>query len=219
MATSDKPLVGVMGGTFDPVHFGHLHAAFELCHALSFDHVRLVPCFKPVHRDEPIAGPVDRLGMLKVAVEGVSELVVDDIEFQRDSPSFSFDTLVALGERLPDVQLCLVLGSDCFNSFASWYRWEEILDLVPVVVIQRPGEVLQSDDLPVPVVSFPSSVEVRQRLFKEVFPCVISFDVAHFDVSASGVRQCFSEGLVPHFLLPRKVIDYVQSNRLYNCRA
>jgi len=133
-------MIGVLGGTFDPVHFGHLRPALEVCQALGLRELRLVPLRCAVHRPQPLASPEQRLAMLRAAVAGEPGLTIDDRELRRPGPSYTFDTLRELrAEQGPKQGLCLLLGADAFRGFLSWQRPEGILDLAHLVVMRRPA--------------------------------------------------------------------------------
>ena len=131
--------IGVFGGTFDPIHYGHLRTAFEMLQALRFDEVRFMPCGSPPHRGAPIADAELRLQMVKVATEGQHGFVVDDRELLRDGPSYSVDTLTALRGEFPLRPIALIIGMDAFLGLPKWYQWREILQLAHIVVAHRPG--------------------------------------------------------------------------------
>ena len=131
--------IGLFGGTFDPIHFGHLRPAFELCQALKLAEVRFMPAGSPPHRSPTLANAELRLAMVKAAVAGEKSFVVDDREVRRSGASYSVDTLTELRAEFPDRSLCLMLGMDAFLGLPNWHRWREILDLAHVVVWHRPG--------------------------------------------------------------------------------
>lgn len=133
------PPTGIFGGSFDPVHLGHLRTAFELCTALGLGEVRLVPSARPPHRSPAVAPAALRLQMLTSAVAGVPGLVVDDREHHRGGPSWTVDTLQSFRDEAPDRALCLIVGMDAFLGLPGWHRWSHIFELAHVVVACRPG--------------------------------------------------------------------------------
>jgi nicotinate-nucleotide adenylyltransferase len=131
--------IGLFGGTFDPIHYGHLRTAFELWQTLKLAEVRFLPSGSPPHRDETVASAELRLAMVKAAVADIPAFVVDDREVRRSGLSYSVDTLTELRRENPDRSLCLLLGMDAFLGLPSWRRWRELLDLTNLVVVNRPG--------------------------------------------------------------------------------
>src|SRR5476651_2279340 len=130
--------IGILGGTFDPIHFGHLRMALELYQALDLAEVRLIPCYQPVHRKQPVATPEQRLAMVHKAIDREPALQVDACEIERQGPSYTIDTLITLHERLPNTPLCIFMGIDALLNFPSWHKWEAILQLAHLVVAHRP---------------------------------------------------------------------------------
>lgn len=133
-----EPL-GVFGGTFDPIHYGHLRTAFELWQALRLAQVLFLPTGNPPHREAPLASSELRLQMVRAAVAGQPGFAVDDREIRRSGVSYSVDTLTDLRREHPDRSLCLLLGMDAFLGMPTWHRWREIFGLAHVVVAHRPG--------------------------------------------------------------------------------
>jgi nicotinate-nucleotide adenylyltransferase len=131
--------IGVFGGTFDPIHYGHLRTAFELWQALRLAQVRFLPAGNPPHREAPLADSTLRLEMVRAAVAGQSGFMVDDREIHREGMSYTIDTLIELRADFPERSLCLLLGMDAFLGMPTWHRWRELFDLCHVVVAHRPG--------------------------------------------------------------------------------
>ena len=138
-----KP-IGIFGGTFDPIHYGHLRTAFELLQTLDFEAVRFVPCGDPPHRGVTFASAALRLEMVRAATRDEPRFVVDDRELRREGPSYSIDTLMSLREEFPDRSLCLITGMDAFLGLPTWHRSDEILDFAHMWLHTGPDGGLQA---------------------------------------------------------------------------
>ena len=143
----DRPLA-LLGGTFDPVHYGHLRLADELRRALAPLEMRLVPARDPPHRETPAASAADRLAMLRLAVEEFPALAIDGRELARDGKSYTVLTLEELRADAPERPLVLVLGADALLGLPTWHRWHDVLALAHLVVVARPGTMLAIDGMP-----------------------------------------------------------------------
>jgi len=204
----------ILGGTFDPVHFGHLRMATELAEALAVSEVSLLPCFKAVHKQGVAATAEQRLKMLELAVEGDPLLSVDVRELARKESSYTYDTLVQLKEELPNESIVLAMGSDAFDSLPSWYKVERFAELCHVVVMQRPGSV--SDTLGqgartlgfTPVSGFESLSTASVGLFLEL-------QLNLLEISSSDIRGRAEQGQSIRYLLPSAVSDFICDNAIY----
>ncbi|MBL4832975.1 MAG: nicotinate-nucleotide adenylyltransferase [Pseudomonas sp.] len=206
--------IGLLGGTFDPVHYGHLRGALEAAECLSLDELRLIPSARPPHRGQPGATAEQRLDMVRLAAGGVAGMVVDDRELQRDRPSYTLETLESLRSELGDtVTLFMILGWDAFGGLPAWHRWDELLGLCNLVILQRPDydpelpEVLK-DLLAARSVSEPGSANARSGQIV----CLTQTPLA---ISATHIRQLLKERRSPRFLLPDAVLEYIETNGLY----
>ena len=204
-------MIGILGGTFDPIHYGHLRAALELKELFELDYVRLIPCAKPVHRNSPMATAVQRLEMLQIATQNQTDLIVDAQELQREGGSFTFDTLTTLRYHYPETSLLLFIGSDAFNEFTTWFRWQELFDLAHVVVITRPNAVLN------PLNDFFKTrlTDDRQILKRELAGRLFFQEITQMAISATAIRALIAAQQNPRFLLPDAVLDYNSHHQLY----
>ncbi|MFO7604224.1 MAG: nicotinate-nucleotide adenylyltransferase [Gammaproteobacteria bacterium] len=209
-------MIGIFGGTFDPVHFGHLRPALEVMQMLRLREVRLLPCGQPPHRHAPFASGPDRLAMLRLAVDGQAGFVVDDRELRRAGPSYMVDTLASLKQGC-DESLCLLLGLDAFALLPSWHRWQDILALSHIVVMQRPGmtrALLSQDDVwrqTLPQVEVDSVEALNEHAAGKVY----FQEVTALDISATAIRQALQRGESVRYLLPDPVYHYLQQRHLY----
>ena len=206
--------IGVLGGTFDPVHIAHLRGALEVVEALQLDELRMVPSARPPHRDTPQVSAQDRLAMVQAAVQGLPRLVVDDRELKREKPSYTLDTLESMRAELdPHDQLILLLGWDAFCGLPSWHRWEELLQHCHIVVLQRPDADTELPDALRNLVAA-RSISDPQALKG---PCgQITFVwQAPLAVSATQIRQLLASGKSVRFLVPDAVLAYIEAHGLY----
>jgi len=212
--------IGILGGTFDPIHFGHLRLAHELGQALKLDEVRFIPSGTPPHRSEPRAPAADRLAMVKVAIEGNPMFAVDERELHRTGPGYTVDTLMDLRSEFGSSRpLVLLLGADAFLELATWSRWHELFALAHVVIAHRPGFPVDSwhAHMPQPLAKEYSARLVQQPLAVHLAPCggIAVWAITALDISATMIREAVQTGMSPRYLLPDSVLDYIQAKRLY----
>ena len=204
-------MIGILGGTFDPIHYGHLRSALELKALFELDHVRLIPCAQPVHRDSPTATATQRLEMLQLAVKNHTDFIVDTQELQRAGGSYTFDTLTALRSNYPKVPLLLFIGSDAFNDFTTWFRWKELFNLAHVVVITRPNATLNPLNE-----FFKTHLTNDKKILKQEVAGLLFFQqITQLEISATAIRGMITTRKNPCFLLPDAVIDYIYQHQLY----
>ncbi|WP_068830358.1 nicotinate-nucleotide adenylyltransferase [Pseudomonas sp. BMS12] len=206
--------IGLLGGTFNPVHIGHLRAALEVAEYMGLDELRLIPSARPPHRETPQASAEQRLAMVELAVAGESLLKVDDRELQRDKPSFTYDTLESVrGELAADDQLFLLLGWDAFCGLPSWHRWQELLEHCHILVLQRPDtgneppEALR-DLLAARSENDPLSLLGPGGQISFIWQTPLA-------VSATQVRQLLAQGRSVRYLVPDAVLAYIHAHGLY----
>ena len=212
--------IALLGGTFDPVHYGHLHFADDVRRALGLAEVRLTPAGDPPHRGGPAASAADRLAMLQLAVAEFPGLTVDDRELRRPGKSYTVLTLAELREEFPALPLLLLLGADAFRGLPSWHRWREIVDLAHVVVVERPGVILEAD-LPAPLrpIWRERRVDDPAALFGRPAGAIFVQPIPPLAVSASAIREILAQGSGSveklRGLLPPAVLAYIELHHLY----
>ncbi|WP_328988023.1 nicotinate-nucleotide adenylyltransferase [Thiorhodovibrio winogradskyi] len=208
-------MIGVFGGTFDPIHFGHLRPAFEVYQRLGLEQLRLIPLNQAVHRPQPVASGEQRLRMLEAAIAGQPGLIADRRELDRAGLSRTLDTLISLrGELGSDLSLCLLVGGDAFESFADWYRPEEILQLAHLIVMRRPQARTSTD---------PRLRDLLARhrgsdpeCLRQAPAGAIWFqEVTQMAISASAIRAALSQGRSPRYLLPDSVLAMIHASGVY----
>jgi len=215
-SVNNMPAIGILGGTFDPVHFGHLRSALEVCQQLNLDHVRLIPCHVPPHRPQPQAKAAERRLLLELSVKSAAQLVVDDRELQREGPSYSVDTLQSLRHEFPENPLFLIIGSDAFRRLDSWSRWTEILDLAHIVLMQRAAEPLDlSPELQQWLAENLAQPEDSALLAGKIWPV----DVTALAISATNIRAQRDAGQSVQFLVPEAVLTAIEQLGLYPAKT
>jgi nicotinate-nucleotide adenylyltransferase len=217
MAATLPAPVGVFGGTFDPIHFGHLRPALELYEQLGLQRVHIIPCAVPPHRPQPHASAEQRLAMLELALTGQPELVIDTRELERSGPSYMADTLASLREEVGETPLCLLLGVDAFLGLPGWKRWEQLLELAHIVVAHRPGWQLQQENMPQALRQALSSrwLESASQLRECPAGRVWLQGVTQLAISATDIRERIAAGYSANYLLPATVWQYIQQQGLY----
>jgi nicotinate-nucleotide adenylyltransferase len=212
--------IGIFGGTFDPIHFGHLRLAQEIAEFLRIGEVRFVPGGTPPHRAAPQVTAEQRLAMVELAIAGNPLFALDEREVRRSGPGYTVDTLAevrrAVGAQRP---LCLLLGADAFLELATWHRWHELFALAHVVVAHRPGFPPESwpARMPEPLAREYAARLVRQPFAVHLAPAggIATVAIAALDISASLIRDSLARGVSPRYLLPDPVLDYIRSHGLY----
>lgn len=213
-------VLGVLGGTFDPVHYGHLRAADEVQRILGLAELRLVPAGDPPHRLVPGASAAHRLAMLRLAVLEFPALGVDAREVSRTGKSYTFDTLTDLRREHPARPLALIVGADAFAGLPSWHRWRELFDLAHVVVVTRPGAALAGaltgalgDEWKRRLASEPAALESARS--GTIFPVPVTPQ----PISATAIREALARGPSGiddvRGLLPPAVLTYIDRHQLY----
>jgi nicotinate-nucleotide adenylyltransferase len=200
--------IGIFGGTFDPIHYGHLRIAFELWQALRLAEVRLLPTGTPPHRTEIHADAALRLAMVQAAVADQPAFVVDDREVRRSGLSYSVDTLAELRNEYPERSLCLLLGMDAFLGLPNWHRWRELFDISHVVVAQRPGWKAPTMG-PLGEVMVDRGTGSVRELHEHRSGRIYIHAGTQLEISSTELRQLIVAGRDPRYLVPdpvRKII-------------
>ena len=197
--------LGVLGGTFDPIHNGHLAAAAAAQHALSLESIVLIPSRIPPHRADPVGASAEhRLAMTRLAAADRPGWAASDIELGREGPSYTYDTLVALGR--PGSQLFFIIGADAFAEIATWSRYPAVMDLANFVVVSRPGITLDSLRERVPSA-------FRRHSAADTRVILVAADTP--DVSSTHIRRRVQTGEPIAGLVPDSVAAYIAAHRLY----
>ncbi len=211
-----KP-IAILGGTFDPVHVGHLRIALEIQQAYDLAEVRFIPCWQPVHRDKPFATPEQRLAMLDAAIENQPMFKIDDCEIQRQGPSYTIDTIEMLRQKFPRTPLCLILGLDAWSGFATWHRYEDILRLAHLIIAMRPSYLLPQTGKVAELLKQHQTQDVS-ALHTSLGGKILVHADTSIDIAATTLRDMIAKGQNPQGLLPDSIYDYIVKHHLYSER-
>jgi len=210
--------VGILGGTFDPIHYAHLRLAEEVADALDLAQVRFVPASIPPHRASPQVSATHRADMVRLACADNARFALDDRECRRAGPSYTVDTLLELRAELGSAcSLCLLMGLDAFLGLTTWSRWERLFELAHIVIAHRPGFALDPAAVPAALAReldarrAQSTRELRQSWAGLVWLQAIT----PLDISATAIREAIRERRSPRYLLPDSVLDYIHRSSLY----
>lgn len=209
--------LGVLGGTFDPVHLGHLAVARVATAALALDGVRFIPAHVPPHRAGPHASAADRLAMTALAIEGTPGWSVSDMEIRRAGPSYSYDTLTALAaaDHLAASQICFLIGTDAFAEIATWSRYPAVLDLAHFVVVARPGFGIGTLRTRVPALAERMTTPEGLARGPAGATRIVLLEAATPDVSSTAIRARAARGESLEGLVSAPVAQYIRQHALY----
>lgn len=206
-------MIGILGGTFDPVHYGHLRTALDVQEALGLDRVHFVPLRHAVHREQPSVSAELRAAMVEAAIADHPGFVMDERELHSSAPSYSLNTLQSFHRQMPGERLCFLLGMDAFSGFLQWRQPMGILELAHLVVMHRPGEELHNQQLRQLVDE--RHAEQPEQLCQRQGGYIHFQPVTQLDISASDIRRRASQGLSPRYLLPDAVATIIARLQLY----
>jgi nicotinate-nucleotide adenylyltransferase len=208
-------MLGVFGGTFDPIHFGHLRVALDVVEALDLERLHLIPLHVAAHRGQPLASPEQRLAMARIATRDEPRLMVDDRELRRSGPSFTVDTLRAIRIEHPNQSICLLLGSDAFEGFLGWHEPRIIMGLAHLIVMQRPGYRLPENT------SLRALVDSRRtptpgELHHASGGLIFFLPVTQLSISSTSIRERLYKGLSARYLTPNEILQFIESENIYS---
>ena len=209
-----KAAVAILGGTFDPVHNGHLQLGSYIAESLKLDQIRLMPSYQPMHRETPSATTDQRLAMLELAVANLDQMLIDDRELRRKGPSYTLLSLQELRAELSDdAPLYFILGEDAFYDFDSWYHWQEIIKYAHILVAGRPGNHAELSD------QLAYFVE-KNKFTGESYPetpagTIVWVDNTKIEIASSDIRQRIKENKTVKHLLPDDVYQYILHQNIY----
>jgi len=200
--------IGILGGTFDPVHLGHLRAAEVARDRLGLSGVLFVPNRTPPHKPgQAVTAPADRMAMLELAIAGHPEYAITDLELHRTGPSYSYDTIQTLRHEHPDWQLYFILGADGFVDLRTWHRWDELLRLCCFAIVSRPGYDRRLVE------------EMLADLGPDLAEQVVYLEAPGVDVASSRIRELVGRGEPLTGLVLESVAAYIYQHGLYRLRS
>jgi nicotinate-nucleotide adenylyltransferase len=214
---SKRTVIGLTGGTFDPIHFGHLRMAQELAENLRLSTVRFIPAAQPPHKSAPIVSAEHRSAMVRLGIAGNSIFSCDERELHRVGASYTIDTLHSLRDELgADISLVLLMGSDAFSKFDTWHHWQEIIQLCHIALVQRPIEGKQ-EPLSEALQKFLQShyTEDAEDFHRMPAGFVTMQKVTALDISSTAIRNYLQQQHSVKYLLPDSVIEYIRTYQLF----
>jgi nicotinate-nucleotide adenylyltransferase len=220
MSNSGSPLVGIFGGTFDPIHYGHLRVAEEIVETVGLQKMYFVPAGMPRLRHSPVASPQHRVEIVRLAIQKNPDFVLDGREIYRDGVSYSIDTVREFKQEFgEEIRLCLVLGADAFIKLPEWNNWKELFNLCHFIVSTRPGYTFT---LIKELLSKELREECSQRwvsntetLKKETSGLIFIASTTMLDISATSIRAHIAVGRNVRHLVPSVTVNYISKNKLY----
>jgi nicotinate-nucleotide adenylyltransferase len=207
-------MIAVLGGSFDPVHIGHLRVAIEVRDHLQVDQLHLIPCGQPPHRDKSVATAEQRLQMLTLAVADEPALMVDDREIRHNRLSYTVNTLADLRVESGDQPICLIIGADAYQQLNSWHQWKRLLDLAHLIVVQRPGYSV-STHADVAEYTTQRCIETPQQLTKQSAGSVYFLKIPPLEISSTRIRALALNNKRFRYLVPDNVCLWMQQHIIY----
>ena len=220
MSNSGAPLVGIFGGTFDPIHYGHLRVAEEIVETVGLQKMYFVPAGMPRLRHSPVASSQHRVEIVRLAIQKNPDFVLDEREIYRDGVSYSIDTVREFKQEFgEEVRLCFILGADAFIKLPEWNNWKELFNLCHFIVSSRPGYSLT---LIKELLSKELREECSQRwvsntesLKKDTSGLIFIASTTMLDISATSIRAHIAAGRSVRHLVPSVTVNYISENKLY----
>jgi nicotinate-nucleotide adenylyltransferase len=211
--------VGILGGTFDPIHYGHLRLAEEMLELANLRQIRFIPAGTPPHRGTPQVSAQHRSAMVQLAIADQPPFVLDDREVERTTPCYTVDTLNELRAELGAAQpLCLLMGGDEFVQLHTWHEWERLFELEHIVVGNRPGFTLQ-DHIDAAIPALRRHYQLRlcaaDALSRQPAGGITEVAIPKLEISATLIRSRVAENRSIRYLLPNAVADYIHQHHLY----
>lgn len=197
--------IGILGGTFDPIHLGHLHLAVAVQKQLDLAKIKIIPCYQSPTRPTPIASVLNRVVMIQLAIAKHPHLELDEREIKQPKKSYTIETLQALRRELPDTPLCLIIGTDAFIHLSEWREWKKFTEFAHLIVVKRPNTILNY------VPTNPPLNNIHHHLGGSTF----IIEINALDISSTMIRSLIAQNKNIGKLVPQLVCDYIQQHELY----
>jgi len=217
MGNKNNKAIGFLGGTFDPIHFGHLRPALEIQQALNLQTVYIMPNYIAPHKSKSIASTEQRIEMVKLAIQDTPNLQIDTQELLRNTPSYTVDTLKLLRQQNPNTPICFIMGMDSLINFNTWYKYQEILNYCHLVVSHRPGWTPKFNQIVSDLLSN-HQIDNTKLLHQDLAGHVYFQSTSQLDISSSNIRHLIASKQSIQFLTPQSVCCYIDKQYCYNSK-
>ncbi|OYY50773.1 MAG: nicotinic acid mononucleotide adenylyltransferase [Methylophilaceae bacterium 17-44-8] len=209
-------MIGVFGGTFNPIHHGHLRIAQEIAETLRLSQIKFIPSANPPHKTTPQVSASQRAAMVQLAIQDNPLFSLDTRELARTGPSYTIDTLKSLRDENSEATFCVIIGSDAFANFDQWHAWELILEYCHLILVPRPsGDTTLTLSPALNALMKTHGTQDSNQLTLQPFGCIISLPVTALDISSSQIRTLMQQHQNPIYLAPQNVIAYFTQHQLY----
>lgn len=203
-------MLGILGGTFDPIHNGHLNAAIHVYNTLKLDELRFMPCNHPPHRKPPIASAQDRINMIKLAIKNYPGFIIDDRELKSNEISYTVNSLSAIRQEVGNTTVCLILGYDAFSQLHTWHESKKIIQLAHIIVVDRPDKIINKNEFLKYEITDPNELKKQNAGF------VYFENNIPINISSTLIRNKLKNKEELNTLLPATVLNYIEKMQLYS---
>lgn len=214
--TTNSADLAIYGGTFDPIHYGHLKTAAELVSVFPFNPLYFLPCKQHVLKDKAKASAEQRVAMLNLALQAYPQFKVELCEINREGPSYMVDTLKLIWAREKPHSLTLIIGMDAFQDLCRWHQWQSLIDLANLLILKRPGYSIDKLDKPLQGLLDKHLITDPQQLCRQARGQILFFDAGQYPISATAIRRSLAQGVTVDTYLPEAVAHYIRRENIYS---